>query len=86
MGQPEKRGQVEPPVEVCQVNNAKKEQQFVADPPSIRNPPSIRRRRAHRYPPEWRFGPELYQCTLGVILAASLGVRSATKFFGNKKS
>ena len=24
MGQPEKRGQVEPPVEVCQVNTAKK--------------------------------------------------------------
>ena len=80
MGQPEKRGQVEPPVEVCKVNTANKEHQFVADRPSFR------KRCANRYPPKWRFGPELYQCTLGVILAASLGVRSATKFFGNKKS
>jgi hypothetical protein len=28
--------------------------------------------------------PEWYQYTLGVIVAASFGVRSATKFFGNK--
>ena len=27
-----------------------------------------------------------YQYTLGVIVAVSLGARSATKFFGNKKS
>ena len=44
MGQPEKRGQVEPPLEVCQVNTANKEHQFVADPPSFR------KRREHRYP------------------------------------
>ena len=49
-----KRGQVEPPLEVCQVNTANKGHQFVADPPSFR------KRRAHRYPPEWRFGPDLY--------------------------
>ena len=30
--------------------------------------------------------PDWYQHTLGVIVAASFGVRSATKFFGNKKS
>jgi len=29
--------------------------------------------------------PEWYQYTLGVIVAASFGVRSATKFFGGKK-
>jgi len=29
--------------------------------------------------------PDWYQYTLGVIVAASFGVRSATKFFGNKK-
>jgi len=29
--------------------------------------------------------PEFYRYTLGVIVAASFGVRSATKFFGNKK-
>ena len=29
--------------------------------------------------------PEWYQYTLGVIVAASFGVRSATKFFGRKK-
>ena len=73
MGQPEKRGQVEPPVEVCQVNTAKKEHQFVADPHSFR------KRRAHRYPPEWRFGPDLYQFLLGVIVAVSFGARSATR-------
>jgi len=28
--------------------------------------------------------PEWYQYTLGVIVAASLGIRSATKFFGRK--
>jgi hypothetical protein len=28
--------------------------------------------------------PEWYQYTLGVIVAASFGVRSATKFFGKK--
>ena len=28
--------------------------------------------------------PEWYQVTLGVIVAASFGVRSATKFFGKK--
>ena len=28
--------------------------------------------------------PEWYQYTLGVIVAASFGVRSATKFFGRK--
>ena len=28
--------------------------------------------------------PEWYQCSLGVIVAASFGVRSATKFFGKK--
>ena len=48
------------------------------------DPPFYRKRRAYRYPPEWRFGPDLYQCTLGVIVAASSGVRSATKFFGKK--
>ena len=29
--------------------------------------------------------PDWYQYTLGVIVAASFGVRSATKFFGGKK-
>jgi hypothetical protein len=29
--------------------------------------------------------PEWYQYTLGVIVAASFGIRSATKFFGGKK-
>ena len=29
--------------------------------------------------------PEWYQYTLGVIVAASFGVRSASKFFGRKK-
>ena len=29
--------------------------------------------------------PEWYQYSLGVIIAASFGVRSATKFFGKKK-
>jgi hypothetical protein len=29
--------------------------------------------------------PDWYQYTLGVIVAASFGVRSATKFFGSKK-
>jgi hypothetical protein len=29
--------------------------------------------------------PDWYQYTLGVIVAASIGVRLATKFFGNKK-
>jgi len=29
--------------------------------------------------------PEWYQYSLGVIIAASFGVRSATKFFGRKK-
>lgn len=29
--------------------------------------------------------PDWYQYTLGVIVAASFGVRSDTKFFGNKK-
>ena len=29
--------------------------------------------------------PDWYQCTLGVIVADSFGLRSATKFFGNKK-
>lgn len=29
--------------------------------------------------------PEWYQYTLGVIVAASFGVRSATRFFGGKK-
>ena len=29
--------------------------------------------------------PDWYQYTLGVIVAASFGVRSANKFFGNKK-
>ena len=29
--------------------------------------------------------PELYQYTLGVIVTASFGVRSATKFFGKKQ-
>ena len=29
--------------------------------------------------------PDWYQYTLGVIVAASFGVRSADKFFGNKK-
>ena len=29
--------------------------------------------------------PEWYQYTLGVIVAVSFGVRSATKFFGGKK-
>jgi hypothetical protein len=29
--------------------------------------------------------PEWYQYTLGVIVAASFGVRSATKFFGGKR-
>lgn len=71
MGQPEKRGHVEPPVEVCQVNTANKEHQFVADPPSLH------KRRAHRYPPEWRFGLDLYQFSLGVMVAASFGARSA---------
>ena len=33
----------------------------------------------------WRYGPDLYQCTLGVIVAASSGVLSANKVFGNKK-
>ena len=47
MGQPEKRGQVEPLLEVCQVNTANKEHQFVADPPSFR------KSRTHRYPPKW---------------------------------
>jgi hypothetical protein len=28
--------------------------------------------------------PEWYQYSLGVIVAASFGVRSATKFFGKK--
>ena len=28
--------------------------------------------------------PDWYQYTLGVIVAASFGVRSATKFFGRK--
>ena len=79
MGQPEKRGQVEPPVEVCKVNTANKEHQFVADRPSFR------KRCAHCYPPKWRLGLDLYQCTLGVIVAASSGALSANKFFGNKK-
>ena len=30
--------------------------------------------------------PDWYQYTLGVIVAASFGVRSATKFFGNKNN
>ena len=30
--------------------------------------------------------PEWYQYTLGVIVAASFGVRSATKFFGGKNN
>ena len=54
MGQPKRRGQVEPPVEVCQVNTANKEHQFVA------NPPFFRKRRAHSYLPEWLFGPDCY--------------------------
>ena len=29
--------------------------------------------------------PDWYQYTLGIIVAASFGVRSATKFFSNKK-
>jgi len=29
--------------------------------------------------------PEWYQYTVGVIVAASFGIRSATKFFGGKK-
>ena len=29
--------------------------------------------------------PDWYQYTLGVIVAASFGIRSATKFFGGKK-
>ena len=29
--------------------------------------------------------PEWYQYSLGVIIAASFGVRSATRFFGKKK-
>ena len=29
--------------------------------------------------------PDWYQYTLGVIVAASFGVRSATKFFGGKR-
>jgi hypothetical protein len=29
--------------------------------------------------------PEWYQYTLGVIVASSFAVRSATKFFGGKK-
>ena len=29
--------------------------------------------------------PDWYQYTLGVIVAASFGIRSATKFFGEKK-
>ena len=29
--------------------------------------------------------PEWYQYTLGVIVAASFGVRSASKFFGRRK-
>jgi hypothetical protein len=41
---------------------------------------------ANRYPLRWRYGPDLYQCMLGVIVAASSGALSATKFFGNKKS
>ena len=72
-GAAEKRLQVEPPVEVCQVNTTNKEHQFVADPPSFR------KRRAHRYPPEWLLGPDLYQFLVGVIVAASFGARSATK-------